>query len=75
MGPWAKGCRYKELGLFFQAHTLDAVEPFTLALFTRALGYSAEEAHATIARVKNDVRNPNAHLYVPFFFIWGRKPE
>lgn len=74
IGPWAKGQKNKEIGVFFQAHSLDSVEPFTLALFSRVLGYSADEAHATIARVTNDLRNPRAHLYVPFYFVWGRKP-
>lgn len=46
----------------------------TLALFTRVLGYTIEEAQVVIAKVKNDLRNKTPHLYVPFYFIWGRKP-
>ncbi|KEF51927.1 uncharacterized protein A1O9_11916 [Exophiala aquamarina CBS 119918] len=74
LGPWAKGRKNKELGLFFLAHALDSVEAFTLALFTRELGYSIDEVQVTIARTKNDLRNPRAHLYVPFYIVWGRKP-
>ena len=65
--------KYKELGTFYRAQFLDAVEPFTLALFTRVLGYSADEAKIVIARVKRDLVNPKLHMYVHFHFVWGRK--
>ncbi|KAK5042937.1 hypothetical protein LTR84_011993 [Exophiala bonariae] len=74
IGPWAKGRRNKELGLFFLAHCANSAEPYTLALFTRVLGYSAEEVHAILERVKIELRNPRAHLYIPLYFVWGRKP-
>ncbi|KAK5196120.1 hypothetical protein LTR99_008071 [Exophiala xenobiotica] len=73
IGPWAKGKKYKELGSFYRAQFIDAVEPFTLALFTRVLGYSADEAKIIIARVKKDLVNPKLHMYVHFHFVWGRK--
>jgi hypothetical protein len=74
IGPWAKGKKNKELGVFYRAQFLDAVEPFTLALYTRVLGYSPEEAQIVVARVKQDLRNRQHHLWAPFHYIWGRKP-
>ncbi len=65
----------KELGTFYRAQFLDAVEPFTLALFTRVLGYSEDEAKMVVAGVKNDLRNPRTHMWVPFHFVYGRRPE
>jgi hypothetical protein len=75
IGPWAKGKRNKELGMYYRAQFVDAVEPFTMALFTRVLKYTAEEAQIVVARVKKDLINPNLHMYVNFYYIWGRKPE
>lgn len=73
IGPWAKGKRYKELGTFYRAQFADAVEPFTLALFTRVLGYTENQAKIVIARVKRDLINPKLHSYVNFHFVWGKK--
>jgi SAM-dependent methyltransferase len=76
IGPWAKGKTFKELGAFYRAQFIDAVEPFTLALFTRVLGYTTEEAQIVIANVKNDLTNPRFHMYANFHFVWGRRaPE
>jgi hypothetical protein len=53
---------------------LDAVEPFTLAIFTRALEWSNERAQALMASVRAELQNPKKHLYVFLRFIYGRKP-
>jgi SAM-dependent methyltransferase len=74
IGRWAKGKRYKELGMYYRAQFYDAVEPFTLALYTRVLGYSVEQAWAVIAKVKEDLVNPKLHLYVNYHFVWGQRP-
>jgi hypothetical protein len=54
---------------------LDAVEPFTLALYTRVLGRSLEETNVLMEGVKRELRDPKLHLYNVHHFIWGRKPE
>ena len=56
------------------AQMLDAVEPFTLAVITRSLGWSNERAQAFMAGVRADFRNPKNHLYVIVRFVYGRKP-
>jgi hypothetical protein len=54
---------------------LEAVAPFTLALFTRTLGWSREETEVLMAGVRSDLRNRNNHIYSYFHFVYGRKPE
>lgn len=54
---------------------LDAVEPFTLAIFTRALGWSNERAQALMAGVRKELRDHRNHLYVLVHFIYGSKPK
>ncbi|KIW87014.1 uncharacterized protein Z519_12311 [Cladophialophora bantiana CBS 173.52] len=73
IGTWAKGSKFKELGRYSLVQFLDSVEPFSLALFTRVLGYTVDETKIMIAKVKNDLHNPKLHSYLHFHFVWGRK--
>ncbi|RQM04831.1 hypothetical protein DH86_00003914, partial [Scytalidium sp. 3C] len=73
-GPWPKDKKQKLIGRYQLAQMLDAVEPFTLAVFTRALGWTNEMAQALMANVRADFRNPKNHLYVIVRFIYGMKP-
>ncbi|KAJ9639627.1 uncharacterized protein PV06_03077 [Exophiala oligosperma] len=74
IGTWPKERRFKELGMYYRAQFIDAVEPYTLALYTRVLGYTPDEARIIVARVKRDLANPKYHMYVHFHFVWGQKP-
>ncbi|PQE20072.1 TAM domain methyltransferase protein [Rutstroemia sp. NJR-2017a BBW] len=74
IGRWPKDKRLKEIGMYYQAQCLDAVEPISVALFTRVLGYSYEEAQVMMVGPRNDMKNPNAHVYMKFHFVYGRKP-
>jgi hypothetical protein len=53
---------------------LEAVEPYTLALFTRILGFTYEETQAYMDKARKDVLDSSNHLYTRFHFIYGRKP-
>ena len=75
MGPWPKDKKAKEIGRYQLAHMLDAVEPYTLALFTRVLGWDLNRAEILMAGVRADFRNPRNHIYSNFHFVYGRKPE
>jgi SAM-dependent methyltransferase len=74
IGTWAKDKKLKELGLFEAAMMLDSVEPYTLALFTRVLQYSNEQAQLWMAMVRKELKDPKLHLYVTYHFTYGRKP-
>lgn len=74
IGPWAKDPHLKELGHWYRLQFLEAIEPFTLQLATNVLGWSTIETQLMINSVKKDLKNPRAHLYVKFFFTYGRKP-
>ncbi|KAH8684983.1 S-adenosyl-L-methionine-dependent methyltransferase [Ilyonectria robusta] len=74
VGAWAKDPKLKELGRFQGIQQVQAVESYTPALFARILGWTEEEIQVFIAKVKKDLTNPKIHLYIPVFFVWGRKP-
>jgi len=74
IGSWPEDARLKRLGRLHLMSVMEAVEPYTLALFTRILGYSCEEAKAYMAQVQKEFLNPSYHLYVTFHFVYGQKP-
>jgi len=60
--------------MYVQALSLDALEPVSMALFTRVLRMSAEEVQAMLVGPRKDIMNPSFHLYIKFRFVYGRKP-
>jgi hypothetical protein len=55
--------------------TLQAVESFTLAFFTRILGHSSDHTQMVIGGVTREFCDPTLHLYKKHYFIYGRKAE
>jgi hypothetical protein len=45
-----------------------------MALFTRALGWTAEEVEVFLVGVRNDMKNPSVHGWWPIYVVYGRKP-
>lgn len=72
IGGWAKGL--KDLGNIHLLQMLGAVEPYTLALYTKVLGKSVEETQVVIEMVKKEFCTRQHHLYVNYHFITARKP-
>lgn len=62
------------MGAFQREHMCDCVDSFTIGLFTRVLGWTAEECRVMMAELKEEVRDPKHQLYSNFFFISGRAP-
>jgi hypothetical protein len=54
---------------------LDAVEPVSLAYFTRVLGYTIEQTQVIMEGVKREIQDPSLHLYHVIYIVYGRKPE
>ncbi|KAL7273375.1 hypothetical protein RUND412_003776 [Rhizina undulata] len=74
LGPWAKGKREKDLGLYWRQSYIDGAESFTLALFMRILGWEKERLDAYLVNIYKDFRNPKYHVYSKFYCTYGRKP-
>ncbi len=75
IGEWPKDPKSKEIGRYERLHMLDAVEPYSLALFTRTLGWSLDDTLELIDHAREDFANPKNNLYSYFHFVFGRKPE
>lgn len=75
IGAWPKNRKLKEIGRFMQVHAMESVEPLTLAVFTRILGWNEMECRVLIAKAREEFKNTRQQLYVYAHFIYGRKPD
>ncbi|KAG8360291.1 hypothetical protein FVEN_g2194 [Fusarium venenatum] len=75
LNPWPKDKKYKELGTWNNANSMDAIESLTLAPFSRAHGWSREEVEMFLVEVRKDLNNRQIHAYNPICCIYARKPE
>ncbi|OJD22276.1 hypothetical protein ACJ73_06377 [Blastomyces percursus] len=75
IGTWPKDKKLKEVGRFQQLQVLQALEPYSLFLFTKILGWSVEETQVLLSGVRKDIKNREIHLYSWVHFTYGRKPE
>jgi len=61
--PWPKDKKLKEMGLWCRENILQGVDGFSLALYTRGLGWSKEEVNVHLVDVRNDIKDPKIHSY------------
>ncbi|RFN46471.1 hypothetical protein FIE12Z_9306 [Fusarium flagelliforme] len=74
IGPWPKDARLKEIGKYQVVQELKVIDSYTPKLFEHALGWTAQEIHVFMAKVKKELKDPSIHLYLPVVIAWGRKP-
>ena len=73
--PWAKDKKLKELGRYEQANVIECMEAYSLALFTRVLGWTHEATQVFFAGVRKELVDRSIHLYAKFYFVYGQKEE
>lgn len=61
--PWPKKPADKELGLWVMVNLLDGLQGFTMALFTRVLGWSVEQVELLLVDIRKDVQSKKIHTY------------
>ncbi|WZH50332.1 uncharacterized protein QYS62_011576 [Fusarium acuminatum] len=74
IGPWPKDPKLKELGRYQAVQESKVIDSYTPKLFEYALGWSTDEIQVLMAQVKNELRDPAIHLYLPVYIVWGKKP-
>lgn len=75
MGNWAKGKEMKQLGMYHLAQSLDAVDAYSLQLYTQVLGLGVEETVAELEKVKKEMADKSNRLYGKYYCVMGRKPR
>lgn len=54
---------------------LEALEAYTLAPFTRILGWSTEQLQVFLAQVRRELVDRRNHIYAKFHYVYGQKSE
>jgi len=72
MGDWMEEARNKEIGKWNITNQIEVVKSVSRA--TRAEGRTEEEDEAELSDITREVRDPDLHLYMPLYVVWGRKP-
>lgn len=72
---WPKEEHYKTVGAWQMINVLEGMQGFTMALFTRVLGWSKEEVEVFLTDVRKDMRDKGIHAYWNIYFVYGQKPE
>ncbi|KKZ64898.1 hypothetical protein EMCG_09186 [[Emmonsia] crescens] len=75
LSPWPKDTHMKDLGRWQATHMEEMLQSYSLALFTRVLGWSKEELDVLLTAVANDLRDVRSHLYTNLRVVYGRKEE
>ncbi|ETN43894.1 uncharacterized protein HMPREF1541_11025 [Cyphellophora europaea CBS 101466] len=75
LSPWPKDPRLKEIGRYYLVQSFEAAESFILQLYTKVLGKPMDETRSFIDKVRAEIADRNLHIYAPYRFVWGRKPE
>ncbi|KAM5347433.1 hypothetical protein ACJ41O_010438 [Fusarium nematophilum] len=75
MNTWPKDRKYKEIGAWSYENMSTGLQAFSLALFTRVLGWSSEEVEVFIASVRKELRDRTIHGYWPIVVTYGQKPS
>jgi hypothetical protein len=52
---------------------IEAMPPYTYALFTRMLGWSRVEIEALLAGIRKELRDTSHHLYTKVRIVYGQK--
>ncbi|KAJ5085771.1 hypothetical protein N7532_010542 [Penicillium argentinense] len=73
--PWPKDPKLKELGRYHQLNMLEAMPPYSYALFTRMLGWQRAQIEALLAGVRHELRDLSNHLYTKVHMVYGQRPR
>jgi uncharacterized UPF0146 family protein len=74
MGSWPKNPHLKDVGKVAKLTVLEAIEPYSLALFTRVLGHTYEETQEFMLKAQDDLIDARHHVYGRVHYVYGRRP-
>jgi hypothetical protein len=75
LGPWAADKKLKEIGRWHLLEAYQGIEGWTMALFTRILGWQYEEVQVFLAKVREGFgQTMKIHTYTSGSVVLGQKP-
>ncbi|KAK6223057.1 methyltransferase domain-containing protein [Colletotrichum tabaci] len=73
--PWPKDGKFKELGMWTYENIGVGLSGLSLALFTRALGWSKEQLEVFLVDVRKDMKDRSIHGWWPIYVVYAQKPK
>jgi SAM-dependent methyltransferase len=64
VNPWAKGRRWKELGMAMVQNFNEGLESFSYMLCMKGLGWTKEEVDELLVEVRKNLNDRSIHLYI-----------
>lgn len=71
LSPWSKSRRQKYISLWMQYNFVTGLESFSMALFTRVLGWEVERLRPFLEEVKRDIMDTRIHVYSEGYVWFG----
>ena len=65
VSTWPKEKKFKVLGAWSYENISGGIEGFSMAPFTRGLGWQKEDVDMFLVEVRSDMRNRSIHAYFP----------
>ncbi|KFZ10572.1 hypothetical protein V501_05144 [Pseudogymnoascus sp. VKM F-4519 (FW-2642)] len=75
LGRWPKDPAMKDLGHWWAENMSVGLAAFSLAYFSRVLGWSTDEIELYLVDVRKSLMDRDVHAYHRMYVVWGRKPE
>ncbi|QQK47216.1 UMTA methyltransferase family protein [Penicillium digitatum] len=72
--PWPRDPHLKALGKYQAVQLQQAIDSYSLRLYTQVLGWGSDVAKIHNAMVKRELRDKRLHAYVQTVAVYGRKP-
>ncbi|KAF7718882.1 Uncharacterized protein PECH_002631 [Penicillium ucsense] len=73
--PWPRDPHLKALGKYQAVQLQQAIDSYSLRLYTQVLGWDPDVAKIHNAVVKRELRDKRLHAYVQTVAVYGRKPR
>ncbi|KAH0605714.1 uncharacterized protein H6S33_004171 [Morchella sextelata] len=71
---WPKDKKMKELGHYEIMNIAEGLEGWSMALFTRVLGWEKDDVLVYLEKIKKEFRNRKVHAYWSLRATYGQKP-
>ncbi|KKA20427.1 hypothetical protein T310_5546 [Rasamsonia emersonii CBS 393.64] len=75
IGTWASDARLREIGRWYREFWEVGMEGWIMALSTRYMGWTADQAREFIRKTQEVLRDGEQRIYYEVVIVYGRKPE
>jgi SAM-dependent methyltransferase len=75
INKWPKEKKMKNLGTWAHQNFLQGLHGFSMGFFMRVLEWEEEDVLELVAKVVEQAKDLNSHVYMPISFFWAQKPE